>query len=117
MIPASKEKQLTIEAKFFKGLADKSRLSILETLVDSEKSVSEIVAVTNLSQSNTSMHLACLLDCGLVRKEQQGRQVQYRIAESEVKELVDLMRVIVGKHTQEIYDCTHNYEDKDREER
>jgi len=44
------EQQLLIEAKFFKGLADKSRLTILESVMDSEKTVSDIVKITKLSQ-------------------------------------------------------------------
>lgn len=117
MLSSKKETQLTLEAKFFKGLADKSRLAILETLLHGEKAVNEIVASTNLSQPNTSMHLACLLDCGLVRKHQTGRLVRYSLAEDEVKELIGLMRGVVSKHSQAILDCDHDCEDKSQKER
>ena len=66
-----------LKAKFFRGFADGSRLSILETLRQGPLSVGEIVDATGLSQSNTSNHLACLLDCGLVSREQQGRRAIY----------------------------------------
>lgn len=70
---------VSLKAKLFRGLADPSRLSILEMLRDDPRSVGELVAATGLSQSNTSNHLACLLDCGLVEREQQGRRVIYRL--------------------------------------
>lgn len=102
--------QLMLEAKFFKGLADKSRLAILEVLMDGEKVVGDIVTATSLTQSNVSMHLSCLLDCGLVLKTRQGQHVQYRLANEEIKDLIAIMRKIVALHAQEIFDCTHDYD-------
>ncbi len=67
------------KAKFFRGLADESRLLILETLQASEKTVSEIVQLTNLTQPNVSNHLACLKRCGLVTSQQKGRSVTYSL--------------------------------------
>lgn len=99
-------KQLEIEAKFFKGLADKSRLSILEALLDEKKTVAEIVKQTRLSQPNVSAHLACLLECGLVDKERNGQFIIYRIASEQVSEIFELMRGIVASHSQELYNCT-----------
>lgn len=110
MAAKTQDTQLMLEAKFFKGLADKSRFSILESLMDGEKAVGEIVEATGLTQSNASMHLACLLDCGLVHKTRQGQRMQYRLANEEIKDLVAVMRKIVSQHTQEIFDCTHDYE-------
>ena len=109
MTAKTQDSQLMLEAKFFKGLADKSRLTILEALMDGEKAVSEIVEATGLTQSNASMHLACLLDCGLVHKTRQGQRMQYRLANEEIKDLVAIMRKVVSQHAQEILDCTHDY--------
>lgn len=98
--------QLAIEAKFFKGFADKSRLSILETLLVEDKTVAEIVELTKLSQPNVSAHLACLLECGLVKKERDGQFMVYRISSEQVADIFDLMRSIVSEHSQELYNCT-----------
>lgn len=98
--------QLAVEAKFFKGLGDKSRLAIIETLLDNEKTVADIVKLTGLSQPNVSAHLACLLECGLVRRERDGQWVLYRVTSDKVPEIVALMRSIVASHSQQIYDCT-----------
>lgn len=99
-------KQLAIEAKFFKGLGDKSRLAILETLLDEEKSVADIVKITGLSQPNVSAHLSCLLECGLVQRQREGQWVLYRVTSDQVPEIISLMRTIVAAHSQELYDCT-----------
>ena len=96
---------IRIEAKFFKGLADKSRLSILETLLDEAKTVGEVVVQTGLSQPNVSMHLSCLLDCGLVRRTKEGREVTYAVSSSEVTDLINTMRRIIRQHASELEKC------------
>ena len=68
-------------AKLFRGLADPSRLAILEALRPGPLSVGQIVAATGLSQPNASNHLRCLSECGLVAGEARGRFVDYRLAD------------------------------------
>lgn len=63
----------------FHGFSDGSRLAIVESLLDGERRVGEIVTATGLSQPNASMHLACLWECGLVAREKRGREVYYRL--------------------------------------
>lgn len=81
---------LALKAKLFRGFADPSRLSILECLREEPRSVTEIVERTGLSQPNASNHLACLLDCGLVEREQRGRFAYYRTADARVGTLLAL---------------------------
>ena len=76
------------KAKLFKGFSDASRLSILEVLRGGPSSVGEIVEATGLSQPNTSNHLSCLLDCGLVTREQRGRFVFYELADGRIDALL-----------------------------
>ena len=68
-------------AVLFHGLADRSRLSLVEALARGARRVSDLVEETGLSQSNVSRHLACLWDCGLVERQRQGREVHYRLVE------------------------------------
>ena len=75
--------------KLFRGLADGSRLAVLEALRDGPLSVGEIVARTALTQPNTSMHLAYLAECGLIARERRGRFVEYAIADKRVIKLLD----------------------------
>lgn len=98
--------QLQLEAKLFKGFGDPSRLAILEQLSEKPRNVSEIVELTKLSQPNVSMHLACLLDCGLVKKEKDGRNVSYQLSGEEVREVIKTARKIISAHSKELFDCT-----------
>ncbi len=79
---------LATKAKLFRGLSDESRLAILEALRAGARNVGEIVELTGLSQSNASNHLACLLDCGLVAREQSGRFVFYSLSDRRVEKLL-----------------------------
>jgi DNA-binding transcriptional ArsR family regulator len=98
-IPTTPDAQsLALKAKLFRGFADASRLSIVETLREGPRSVGEIVEATGLSQSNASNHLACLLDCGLVAREQQGRRVIYRLSD----ERVDALLALAGELLEEV---------------
>jgi DNA-binding transcriptional ArsR family regulator len=98
---------LAIRAKLFRGFADSSRLAILEALRDGNCTVSEVVELTGLSQSNVSNHLACLRDCGLVTAEQRGRFVIYQLSDERVDQLLRLSDELLVTVAQGIYQCTH----------
>ena len=70
-------RRTAVKAQLFRGLADPSRLSVLEELRAGPATVSDLVAATGLSQPSVSMHLACLWECGLVERQRQGRFVEY----------------------------------------
>lgn len=94
------------KAKLFRGLADPSRLAVLDALQDGPRCVSEVVAATGLSQPNASAHLACLGECGLVSRERRGKFVYYAIADKRVIKVLEEAEGIlqgVGTH---IYQCT-----------
>lgn len=77
-----------LAAKLFRGLGDPTRLSILLALSSGERRVTDLVAELGCSQANTSSHLACLRDCGLVDWRTEGRQNFYRIANPELNGLL-----------------------------
>ncbi|MGE3424773.1 MAG: ArsR/SmtB family transcription factor, partial [Dehalococcoidia bacterium] len=81
------ETDVGLKAKLFRGLGDRSRLSILESLADGTKNVSELVEETGLTQPNVSMHLDCLFCCGLVTRERRGRFVYYEVKSRRTKQL------------------------------
>lgn len=101
-----KQAQIQLEAKLFKGFADQSRLLILAVISDGPKTVTEIVDNTKLSQPNTSAHLACLLECGLIRKEKKGREVFYEVSSKEVSAIIRQAQKVLKQHSKEIYNCT-----------
>ena len=104
---------LTLKAKLFRGLADRSRLAILEALREGPRRVGEIVLETGLSQPNVSNHLACLHDCGLVAREQQGRYVAYRLSDARVADLLTAVEAVLREVATGVYACVHYQEDPD----
>lgn len=101
---------LSLTAKLFRGFADSSRLAILESLRDGSQTVGQIVVATGLSQSNTSNHLACLHDCGLVVREQRGKFVEYSLADPRVGELLGLAESLLADVAHGVYCCTRYQE-------
>lgn len=106
MLLAEERLEQAVKAKLFRGFSDPSRLTILEALRNEPRSVGEIVQITGLSQSNTSNHLACLRDCGLVSAEQQGRYVVYRLSDDRVHELLSLAESLLADVARGVYECT-----------
>ena len=97
----------------FRGFADPSRLAILDLLRGGPKCVYEIADEANLSQPNTSAHLACLEDCGLVHKERRGKFIYYRMAHKEATALLNQAEAILAKVGDHIFRCTR-YKDHGR---
>lgn len=97
--------QSSPETKLLKGLADTSRLHILEAIAGQSKTVGTIVAETGLSQPNVSMHLSCLFGCGLVNRRKNGRETYYIVSCSEVVMVLATVRKIIRNHEAEIASC------------
>lgn len=97
---------LTAAVCLFRGLADPSRLAILEALRAGERTVSDLVAETGLSQPNASGHLACLRDCGLVVSRQEGRYVYYALADPRVEDLLRGAEDVLARVAEHVYVCT-----------
>lgn len=98
-------KTYTIEAKFFRGLSDATRFSVLQTLVDGEKTVGQIVEQTEQSQSNVSNHLKCLLDCALVESRREGKNIYYSLRDPKIKVLLELSHQVISKAATDIAAC------------
>ena len=96
---------LALRAKFFRGFADSSRLCLLQELRTGEKTVSDLVADTGLTQSNVSGHLACLKDCGLVESRQEWRHVFYRLADQRIEDLLRAADAILATTAERIFAC------------
>jgi ArsR family transcriptional regulator, cadmium/lead-responsive transcriptional repressor len=106
MLNVTNAEGVQLQAKLFRGFADPARLSILQVLQSGPMTVTEIVAATGMSQSNTSNHLGCLRDCGLVAAEQQGRYVTYRLSDDRVGDLLVLAGSLLADVARGVYDCT-----------
>lgn len=96
---------LQLKAKLFRGFSDGSRLGILEALRSGPLMVSEIMEVTGLSQSNTSNHLSCLRDCGLVTARPEGRHVWYQLTDDRVYRVLQLADDVLQDTARGVNDC------------
>ncbi|OJX40301.1 MAG: transcriptional regulator [Chloroflexi bacterium 44-23] len=95
-----------LQAKLFRGFGDPARLGILQALRNGPMTVTEIVATTCMSQSNTSNHLRCLRECGLVAAEQQGKYALYRLSDDRVGELLAMVESLLSDIACGVYECT-----------
>ncbi|HLZ70590.1 MAG TPA: metalloregulator ArsR/SmtB family transcription factor [Dehalococcoidia bacterium] len=66
------EEQLQTMVRFFKALADESRLRLLGLLAGREASVEELATLLGLTAPTVSHHLARLRELGLVRMRSEG---------------------------------------------
>ena len=105
-MPQTVEPQdVALRARLFRGLSDASRLAIVQALRPGPRSVGEIVDATGLGQSNVSNHLACLLGCGLVVREQRGRHAFYRLADAKVDDLLALADALLADVARGVGGC------------
>ncbi len=94
-----------LTARLFRGLGDPSRLALLEALQAGQANVGDLVERTGLPQPSVSTHLACLLGCGLVAREQRGRFAFYRLSDPAVSGLIDLARQLLTGVATGLADC------------
>lgn len=100
-------KNLELKSKILKGFADPSRLKILEVLRHKNLTVSEIMKETKLTQSNTSNHLACLKECGLVTSKHVRKNVFYKLSCNHVRNLLEFSDILYGEIGEKVESCTH----------
>lgn len=93
-------------AKYFKVLADPTRVRILELLQDrGELSVGELVEALGQSQPKVSNHLACLRWCGFVDTRREHPTVYYRVADERVLEVLALGRALLADNAEHVAAC------------
>ncbi len=81
-----------VTVKYFKALADETRLRLFRLLMHYEFNVNEIVNVMGMGQSRISRHLKILTETGLLTSRRDGSYVYYHSVSSD--ELSDLIRFV-----------------------
>ena len=95
-----------VDAKFFRGLSDPTRLLILELLLDrGETNVSRLVELLELPRTRVATHLACLRDCGYVSVRREGRFHYYSVSDGRVREILSLARSLSTEHKDALTCC------------
>lgn len=72
------------QSRFFKALADDTRLRILKLLEVKEMCVCEVMIALDLTQPTASHHLGILENAGLVKDRREGKWVFYGIADTKL---------------------------------
>ncbi|WP_404452058.1 metalloregulator ArsR/SmtB family transcription factor [Virgibacillus necropolis] len=94
--------------KFLHGFSHKTRIQIIESIKEEEKTVSQIVSDINGNQSNISQHLACLKGCGLIVGRQDGKYVYYRVRNQLVRDLLTMFDVVLEDVQNDVTCCKNH---------
>jgi DNA-binding transcriptional ArsR family regulator len=97
---------IDIAAKFFRGLADPTRLHIVALLLEEgEMSVGDLVAAVGGLQGRVSSHLACLRHCGVVVDRKEGRKVYYSVPDPRLAEFLPVALSMIADNATHIVSC------------
>ena len=116
-IAATRADQLSrseVLATFFQGLADPTRVRILELLAARPRTVREIQAELGLAQGRASSHLACLRWCGYVVATVDGRFNRYQLIDHRIREILAAAESIVRENEARLTSCLVLGTDRDR---
>lgn len=78
-------------ARLLRTLGNEKRLMLLCLLVEGERSVGDLNARLDLSQSALSQHLAVLREEGLVRTRRDGQTIYYALADGPAHRILDML--------------------------
>ncbi len=86
------QKRADEAAGLLKIMANDRRLLVLCELADTgERSVTELEAVSGLSQSALSQHLAKMRQHGIVKTRRSAQSIYYSLASKEARALIELL--------------------------
>jgi ArsR family transcriptional regulator len=80
------------KAELFRTLGHPTRIRVLELLQDGPRTVRELLAELEVEPSSLSQQLAVLRRAGIVTSTREGPTVSYRLAASDVAELMRAAR-------------------------
>ncbi len=96
-VPRAEEELYRLQAEFCKAMAHPTRIHLLRSLKEGEKSVNELAKVVGVTQANASQHLAILRQFGLLNTRRDGSTIYYRISDHRIIEACDLVRNCIGE--------------------
>jgi ArsR family transcriptional regulator len=80
------------KSEIFQGLANPTRIAIVELLRDGELSAGQLIEKLGIEQANASQHLAVLRAKQIVANRKVGNQVYYSIRDRALIEGLDILR-------------------------
>lgn len=94
-----------LAAKLFRGLADPTRLTILQALREGPRRVVDLSGLTGKAQPNVSAHIACLRDCGLIVASPSGRETFYSLVDNGMIEVLGLTEDVLKRIGPKLCGC------------
>lgn len=94
-----------VVARFFHGLADPTRVQILQFLLGGPRTAGEIVRHVGRYQASVSSHLTCLRFCGFVEARREGRNVRYELIDLRVRRLLEMGERYLEQNAERIMAC------------
>lgn len=94
MDPAAMRAHAADAAQLLRALANDKRLTLLCLLVEGERSVGELNAKVELSQSALSQHLAVLRADGLVTTRREAQTIYYSLADGPAHRILEVLHQI-----------------------
>jgi DNA-binding transcriptional ArsR family regulator len=92
-------------SKIFQALGNPLRLKIVEVLLTGDRSVSEIVDIVGIEQSQVSHALKTLKGCGIVTSEREGKKVLYSIRDPKILEILAISDEILTDIAADLTKC------------
>lgn len=80
------------KSEIFQGLANPTRIAIVELLREGELSAGTLIEKLRIEQANASQHLAVLRAKQIVVSRKVGNQVYYSIRDGALIEVLDILR-------------------------
>src|SRR5689334_3403778 len=80
------------KSEIFHGLANPTRIAIVELLRDGELSAGQLIQRLGIEQANASQHLAVLRAKQIVVSRKVGNQVYYSIRDRALIEILEILR-------------------------
>ncbi len=84
-----------LRARILQAIAHPNRIRILEAVRKGLTCSCEIAPQLDMEQSNLSRHMKILVDSGILIPQRDGVRINYRVADEEVFQLLDLSGRIV----------------------
>ena len=85
------------DIKLLKYLGEETKYRIVKLLLKGEKCACKIPEIVGRTQSNTSMHLAKLIEGGILKSRRDGKKIIYSIKDFRVCDVFKALRHKEGK--------------------
>ncbi len=97
----TEEKLFQMHANVCKSLGSPTRLRILNSLRDGEKSVEELTILLGLKKANVSQHLGIMRQVGIVSTRREGQSIHYTIANMKIIKAGDILKEVLFEQLKE----------------